>query len=51
MSDERSRKLALAILLFNITLMMAGILGYAWHAYQQASRELGPTHNAQQLQR
>ena len=47
MDDTRFRKLALAVLLVNIVLVLAGVLVYAWNVRREVSRPLAPTHNAE----
>jgi len=47
MDDARFRKLALAVLLVNIVLVLVGVLVYAWNVRREASRPLAPTNNAE----
>ncbi len=43
MNDDRFHRLVVAIMLFNITVMLLGALGYAWLARRDASRPAPPT--------
>ncbi len=47
MDDDRFRRMALLVLLVNITMLTLGVLGYAWQARREASRPVVPTHLAQ----
>ena len=47
MDDDRFRRLALAVLLVNVTLITIGVLGYAWNARREASRSWAPTNRAE----
>ncbi len=47
MDDDRFRKLALSVLVLNVTIILLGFLGYAWNARREASRPLAPTNRAE----
>jgi hypothetical protein len=40
-------RLAFAVLLLNITLVLLGVLSYAWQARREASSPLPPTNRAE----